>query len=452
MGLIDTCKGSYPYIVIIPLIPLCFYPVQGYIKSSLPVLLTKIVLCLGGFFMIFTFISHFLRFSNMYLTAVCAGVYFFYFYDKEIRLPTTRTLFIFLTVCLLSVFSFLFGTVIDYTLHPTSNYMDYSKEAVAAQFAFLVAANGVFYIPLSRYLRWIVTNYHVTQIWKGICLFPLIFVPILSTIFPHEYRRMQVGRFYHLYLVILVCLFCFILMIYFLFYKITYAYVMQQKIEHSNRILAMQGSQYQQLLRSVQENSRIRHDFRHQLIIISELLKQKEYTKLEEYIQTYVDNTETKFISYSYSAAVNALISYYGSLCQNKDIQTDFSLHLPDGLSLSDQDLCIMLGNLLENAIYGCQDTKAPYIHLKVRQTSPNILAVKIENPYRGIVKKVNGRYLSTKHDRPAQGLESVHVIAEKHHGMMEIHTDKQIFTVKILLQISVESKRSYDKTDETDV
>ncbi len=447
MGLSNAYKELFPCIVLLPMIPLCFYPVQDFIRSSLPVLLAKIVASLAGFVTFFALLSYFLHFFSMDLINVCAAVYFFYLYAKEIRLPLAKTSFVFLTVCLLSVFSFLFGIVIDYTLHPTSNYLDYSKEAIAAQFAFLVIANGVFYIPLTRYLGWIVSNYHVGQVWRSMCLFPLIFVPLLSSLFPHEYRRMYRGRFSQLYLVTLLCLACFILLIYFLFYKITYTYVRQQKIEHSNRILSLQGSQYQQLLRSVHENNRIRHDLRQQLIVISELLKQKEYAKLEEYVQTYVDSTETKIRLYSYSAAVNALISYYESLCRDKGIQTDLSVYLPEGIPISDQDLCILLGNLLENAIYGCQDTEGPYIHLKIRQTSPNILAIKIENPYKGKIQKVNGRYLSTKHDRPGQGLESVQFIAENHRGIMEIHTDKQIFTVKVLLQISVKEKKSSDDT-----
>ena len=34
--------------IIIPLIPLCFYPVQGYIKSRMPVLIVKIILALSA--------------------------------------------------------------------------------------------------------------------------------------------------------------------------------------------------------------------------------------------------------------------------------------------------------------------------------------------------------------------------------------------------------------------
>lgn len=439
MELLNTCKELLPCIVILPVIPLCFYPVQGYIRSRIPVLLAKIILSLVGFFSFFALLTFFTHFFNMDLIVLCAGVYFFYFYHKEISLPTPKKLFVFLTACLVCVFSFLFATIVDYTLYPTSNYQNSSRESIVAQFSFLLMVNGLFYIPFKKYLGWIIANYHVEQVWKSVCLILLIFAPILSTLFPHEYRRMYQGRMYGLYLVILVCLFTFVLLVYFLFYRITYAHVRQQKVEHSNRILSMQGSQYQQLLRSVQENSRIRHDFRQQLIVISELLKQKEYVKLEEYVYAFVEDTETELKVYSYSAAVNALLTYYGSLCKTKGIQTNLSLHLPDQLSISDQDFCIMLGNLLENAIYGCQGTTDPYIHLKIRQTSPNMLAIKIENPYAGVLKRVNGRFISTRHGQTGHGLESVSMIAENHQGMVEIQTEEQTFTVRVLLQISVE-------------
>lgn len=439
MELLNIYKNLIPCIVIFPVIPLCFYPVLGYIKSGIPVLLVKILASLAGFIAFFALIAYFLDFFNMNLVIIFAGVYFFYFYNRELYLPISKKLFVFLTVCLICVFSFLFATVVDYTLYPASNYRESSWESIVAQFVFLLAVNGIFYVPLKKCLGWIISNYHVEQVWKSGCLLLLIVTPILSTFFPHEYRRMYVGRFYKLYLLLLVCLFFFILLIYFLFYRTAYSYVHQRKIEHSNRILSMQGSQYQQLLRSVQENSRIRHDFRQQLIVISELLKQKEYSKLEEYVHAFVDNTKTEIKVYSYSAAVNALLAYYESLCKNKEIQTDFSIHLPNKLPISDQDFCIMLGNLLENAVYGCQDVPTPYVRLKVRQTSPNMLAVKIENPYQGVLKKVNGHYLSTRHGQAGQGLESVGIIAENYHGMVEINADGQVFTVKALLQISVE-------------
>ena len=81
MELLNTCKELLPCIVILPVIPLCFYPVQGYIRSRIPVLLAKIILSLVGFFSFFALLTFFTHFFNMDLIVLCAGVYFFYFYQ-----------------------------------------------------------------------------------------------------------------------------------------------------------------------------------------------------------------------------------------------------------------------------------------------------------------------------------------------------------------------------------
>lgn len=424
--------------MMIPLIPLCFYPVKNHIRSRLSVLIPKIILSFFGVITFFAFYSCIFSYLNSFYVILLSGVFFFWLYHREILLPFLQKLFIFFTVCLVGTFSLLFATTVDYTLHPASHYQNFSVEALISQVLFLLFMNLVLYVPFTRYLSWLVDSFQVKRVWMIICFFPLLSMPALYTMVPHNYRLMQIGRIREIYLIISAFLLFHSLLVYFLFYNIAYTYVQKQETEYHNQLLSIQGNQYQQLLRTVQENSRIRHDFRHQLIVISELLNQKEYDKLKEYLQEYVDNTQSEFRLYSYSAAINALLSYYKSVCQNRSIQTDFSLGLPDKLPVSDQDFCVMLGNLLENAIYGCQGSENPYIHLKIHQTSPNILAVRITNPYQGNLKKSDEQYLSSRHSGPGQGLDSINVIVEKYEGVMEIQTEQQIFTVKILLQIPV--------------
>ena len=244
------------------------------------------------------------------------------------------------------------------------------------------------------------------------------------------------SRIMEIYLVVLIFFVFLAVMIYLMFYVITYTYVRKQNAEYMNQFLAIQGAQYQQLLRTVGENSRIRHDFRHQLIVISELVNQKEYGRLEQYVHKYIENVETDVKLYSYSAAVNSVISYFQSMCDRKGIRTEFSVSLPNSLPISDQDLCILLGNLLENAIEASENITDPYICMKIRQTAANILAVKSVNLYRGTVRTENGRYFSSKRAGVGQGLESIRIIAQKYQGMMEVLTDQNLFTVKVLLQI----------------
>ena len=166
-------------------------------------------------------------------------------------------------------------------------------------------------------------------------------------------------------------------------------------------------------------------------------MNQKDYARLDTYVSSYIQSASTELTIYSDSPALNAILSYYESLCRDRNIRTEFSLKLPDQLPISEQDLCVMMGNLLENAVYGYEQAEAPYIQLKLVQTASSMLAMKIRNPYTDAVKSRNGSFLSSRHSGFGQGLESVRIIAEKYHGCMKIQTEKQIFTVKLLLQLT---------------
>lgn len=338
--------------------------------------------------------------------------------------------------CLVGGFSKLYATMFDYTLHPSGNSLDFSYEALGVQVLFLAAADVILYLPFTRYMGWVMANFHEEAVWKKVWCFPALFLASTYFMYPRVYRNMYVGYVRQLYPFVLLFFTFFVVLIYFLFYAVARSFVEKQKTEIANRMLSMQGAQYQQLLRNVEENSRIRHDFRHQLIVISELVGQKEYEKLKEYVGKYIDEGQAEMKLYSYSAALNALISYYESICRRRGIHTDFSVSLPKKLTVSEQDFCVMLGNLLENAMEGVCDMEESYISLKIRQAASKMLAVSVENPYQGELRREGGHYRSSKRDGFGQGLESVNMIALKYEGIMEVFTDAQVFTVKILLQI----------------
>lgn len=433
----NSMRSFVNYTMMIPLIPLCFYPVQDYLKTRFSVLFAKILLTLIGLALFFMMIGpwiHPIEDTNL-VTFVC-GILFFCLYSKEVRLPFCKKLFVFLTACMTGGFSLMFGTIADYILYPQGNYMEFSIEALATQILFLLAADVVLYKPFVHYLGWIMDHFHEKAVWRGMCAVPLLFLLVLYMMVPHQYSRMYIGRIRQIYMVVLFFLLFLVLLIYYMFYVVTFTYVQKKDTEYLNQFLSMQGAQYQQLLRAVEESSRTRHDFRQHLIVISEFIRQKEYDRLEKYVHKYMENVCTEVKLYSYSAVVNSVVSYYRSVCDRKNIRTDFSISLPKQLRISDQDLCILLGNLLENAIEGAGNMAEPYIRLKIRQTASNILAVKVENPCQDVRKTEGGRFLSGKRERVGQGLESVHIIAEKYQGMMKILTEQNIFTVKVLLQI----------------
>lgn len=440
MDLSDIFRYLLNCSIVIPMVPLCFYPVRKYIRNRAPILIMKIALALFTVVLLVTLSGYFIgslpEETNIVLFLI--SIYAFYLYSKEVELPFSKKMFVFLTACQVGGFSLLFALVADYTMHPASNYLNFSMDALKVQLIFLAAADIVLYFPLSKYMGWVIENFHEESIWKRSCFFPALFLVATFYMRPRRYSTMYVGKVKEIYPVLLFFFAFFVILIYFMFYVIAYTYVKKQKAEAMNQMLTIQGVQYQQLLRTVEAESRIRHDFRHQLIVISKLVEQKEYKKLEEYVGKYIEDTQEEVKLYSSSAAINALISYYEFVCMRKSIRTEFSVSLPEKLLIPDQDFCVMLGNLLENAIDGVKEINDPYICLKIRQTTSNMLAVKVTNPYQGEFRREDGHYYSSKREGFGKGLESVNAIVQKHQGVMEILADGQSFTVKALLQLPV--------------
>ena len=100
-------------------------------------------------------------------------------------------------------------------------------------------------------------------------------------------------------------------------------------------------------------------------------------------------------------------------------------------------DLSIILGNLLDNAIEATEKLEVEkdiFVSLMYRKEK---LLIKVRNPYTGDLKKDRaGNYISEKKDRENHGigLKSVRKVVEKYEGVMEIHTENQIFEICVII------------------
>lgn len=98
--------------------------------------------------------------------------------------------------------------------------------------------------------------------------------------------------------------------------------------------------------------SRQIHDYKNHVIYMQELLKTKEYEKLENYMQneTGILKNQSSFVQSGYKgidAILNSKILYAKSM----DIHTFCNIAIPKGLLLNEEALVTILGNLLDNAI-----------------------------------------------------------------------------------------------------
>ena len=136
--------------------------------------------------------------------------------------------------------------------------------------------------------------------------------------------------------------------------------------------------------------------------------------------------------------AVDALVGHYDSDARQKGIPVEWKLELPKRLPLPEADLCTLLGNLLENAVFASQ--KLPpderQVRVMARMLSPAMLGIVVENRYDGVLKKQKGVLHSTKHEGQGIGLVSINTTVQKYHGNLTVETENNVFRANVLLNL----------------
>ncbi len=212
-----------------------------------------------------------------------------------------------------------------------------------------------------------------------------------------------------------------------------------ENLHLSETQVAAQQKQMELLQRNIQETSRFRHDMRHHFLAIEGFINDQDPEGLRAYIRQSMLLFPPKTIRfYCNSVAVNALLCYYEEQAKTDPIPLSMNISLDQSPPVSETELCLILGNLLENAIEACRRMKSKkrFISVKLSMASASILVIQVSNSYEGTIRQApDGTFLSSKgKDRKGIGLASVLGTTEKYNGIARIEYPDQIFKVSLLL------------------
>ena len=230
------------------------------------------------------------------------------------------------------------------------------------------------------------------------------------------------------------------LLILFTYYLMAAAIHQTKRTQEAEKQLALQREHYRNLNDSINTAKIIRHDLHHHLVTCLEFLKKSNPDAAEHYLSqlcnTFEETTISKVCS---NQSADALICHYLKLAKQQEIAVNTDLYLPEDLEIDDQDLCVILGNCLDNAIEACMklpDKQLRKINLKAT-ISKGHLIINIENTFNGLVRHEGGRYVSTKSGGDhGIGLSSVKALTAKYHGHCSVSCDEQRFKVAIALRL----------------
>ncbi len=188
---------------------------------------------------------------------------------------------------------------------------------------------------------------------------------------------------------------------------------------------------------SQEDTIRFRHDWKNHMLLIREMLAKGEYDKAEEYFAGLSGNTPEGNTTFATGCeTADMIIGIKSEQLDALDISFRFKGNLTVLNHLNQVDCCILLSNLLDNAIEANSKVNDErYITLLSNQTE-NLLYMEMRNPSTGDLQKDGHRILSTKKtDAPSGiGLENVYAIIKKYRGEYQIFKENKEFVFQILL------------------
>lgn len=213
---------------------------------------------------------------------------------------------------------------------------------------------------------------------------------------------------------------------------------MQEEHRQMERQLAMQKDHYLQLTEQINAARTASHDLRHHMRTLRGLADKESLEGIRRYLAEYEPSKEVHdVVTYSNNPAAGAILHYYSTAAAQIHADFDAVLLLPEGLDFTDADLCILLGNLMENAVEACsrQKTGRRFIILKGK-TSRKQLRLVADNSFDGVIRQKDGHYYSSKRKGMGLGIQSVQAVVERHGGLVSFEAKDNIFQVSVLIPL----------------
>ena len=226
-----------------------------------------------------------------------------------------------------------------------------------------------------------------------------------------------------------------------IYYVVTRLVLEQNKtleLKERNHQLTMQAMQYGNLQEKITEARRAKHDVRHHIALMQEYLNNGDLPALSEYLNQYgASLPDDSLICFCENTAANAVLLYFAQQAKNSKIDYIVKAEIPDDTVVSETDISVLFGNLLENALDACKAEGAEDKKIIVRaSTDGGSLCITVDNTFTGTLRQTSdGDLISTKHKGMGLGTRSVRSIVEQYNGVCRFEAKDGMFYASVLCQ-----------------
>lgn len=217
----------------------------------------------------------------------------------------------------------------------------------------------------------------------------------------------------------------------------------KERVAQLDKIITIEHEKYEQLIDVYKSSRSFLHDVKKHFLYVDEWAKQNDAHSLHEYIRKNLELIETSGSpvqtgNLPIDAFVNNLISQASiySIKISKEILIDCHK-----ISIPDEDLCVILGNIFDNAIKSTKDVlikDSPEISIKIIMNKEHLLIRVINSTPQSDVKEFTPEYIGDNTIIPdhGYGLHNIEKTVEKYGGFAIFYQYENSFKSEIIIPL----------------
>lgn len=191
-----------------------------------------------------------------------------------------------------------------------------------------------------------------------------------------------------------------------------------------------------------------RHDYRNHIQVMKVYLDDGETEKLGRYLEDLkLDLNSVDTVVKTGNTMIDAILNSKLSLAYKRDIDVSVRAVVPKNVGVPDIDLCVIIGNLLDNAMEACAKAGSdlrPWMRIFIGILKGQ-LYISVSNSMSGNVKKTRGAaakapamYATTKNagGEHGYGLIRIDDIAARLGGYVNRQHEAGVFATEVLLPL----------------
>lgn len=279
---------------------------------------------------------------------------------------------------------------------------------------------------------------------KGMDVIALVIVPMLSdlAITLMMYAAIQEPSIQTIVLYAVGIVLILNIVVYFLFIRLGKA----GKIKTEMALLALQNECLQENAKDIENMydtvRALRHDLKNHLLCILSMAEERDVEGIEQYTGQLLQqqNTVNKLIMFSGSKVLDAIINSKSAAAERAGVRLSAVITTPLA-GISPEDITIILGNALDNAIRAAKDSQRKVVDIHI-QPQGAYSSIVIANDIAHPVLSDNPALRTTKNIRYRHGfgIQNMRQAVERNQGLIRFYEQNDRFICDILL-LNVQSR-----------